>query len=72
MLSDALALGLALGASWLAGRPATPGRSFGYRRAEILAALVNGGVLVAISVWIVVEAVRAARRRSPERRRRRW
>ena len=58
MLSDALALGLALGASWLATRPATPGRSFGYRRAEILAALVNGAVLVAISVWILVEAGR--------------
>jgi cobalt-zinc-cadmium efflux system protein len=58
MLSDAFSLALALGASWLAGRPATPERTFGYRRAEILAALVNGALLVALAVWIVVEAVR--------------
>src|ERR671921_1512704 len=36
MLSDNLSLGLALFAAWLAQRPATPNRSFGYRRAEIL------------------------------------
>jgi cobalt-zinc-cadmium efflux system protein len=58
MLSDAFSLALALGASWLAGRPATPERTFGYRRAEILAALANGALLVALAVWIVVEAVR--------------
>ena len=58
MLSDGLALGLALGASWLASRPATPSRSFGYRRAEILAALANGALLVGLAVWIFVEAAR--------------
>jgi cobalt-zinc-cadmium efflux system protein len=58
MLSDDLSLGLALFAAWLARRPATPQRSFGYRRAEILAALANGIVLVAISIWIFVEAFR--------------
>jgi cobalt-zinc-cadmium efflux system protein len=57
MLSDNLSLGLALFAAWLAGRPATPERSFGYRRAEILAALANGVALVAISIWIFVEAL---------------
>jgi cobalt-zinc-cadmium efflux system protein len=56
MLSDAFSLGLALVAVWLAARPATPNRSFGYKRAEILAALLNGATLVAISVWIFVEA----------------
>jgi cobalt-zinc-cadmium efflux system protein len=56
MLSDAFSLGLALFAVWLAGRPATPNRSFGYKRAEILAALFNGTTLVAISVWIFIEA----------------
>ncbi len=56
MLSDAFSLGLALFAVWLAGRPATPNRSFGYKRAEILAALANGTTLVAISIWIFVEA----------------
>ena len=58
MLSDAASLGVALFAAWLAGRPATPSRSFGFRRAEILAALFNGLTLVAISVWIFVEAYR--------------
>ena len=48
MLSDDFSLGLALFAVWLAGRPATPQRSFGYKRAEILAALANGVTLVAI------------------------
>ena len=57
MLSDAAALGLALGAAWLAGRPATAGRSFGWRRAEILAALVNGLALVVLAAWIAWEAI---------------
>jgi cobalt-zinc-cadmium efflux system protein len=58
MLSDAFSLALALGASWLAARPASPQRSFGFRRAEILAALVNGLLLVALAIWIFVEAAR--------------
>jgi cobalt-zinc-cadmium efflux system protein len=37
MLSDNLSLGIALFAAWLAQRPATPNKSFGSRRAEILA-----------------------------------
>jgi cobalt-zinc-cadmium efflux system protein len=56
MLSDNVALSLALVAVWLAGRPSTPERSFGYQRAEILAALVNGVVLIALAIWIFVEA----------------
>ena len=56
MISDNLSLGLALFAVWLAGRPETPERSFGYKRAEILAALANGVTLVAISIWIFIEA----------------
>lgn len=58
MLGDSAALGLALVAAWLAGRPATPERSFGYRRAEILAALANGVALAVIAVWVFIEAVR--------------
>jgi len=58
MLGDSAALALALGAAWLAGRPATPERSFGYRRAEILAALVNGVALAVIAIWVFIEAVR--------------
>src|SRR5215207_9608420 len=56
MLSDNLALTLALVAVWLAGRPSTPERSFGYQRAEILAALANGVVLVVLAIWIFVVA----------------
>ena len=57
MLSDALALGLALFAAWLALRPATPERSFGWRRAEVLAALVNAVALVALGLWIIWAAI---------------
>jgi len=57
MLSDNVSLGVALFAGWLATRPAGPDRTFGYRRAEILAALFNGVTLVAISIWIFVEAI---------------
>jgi cobalt-zinc-cadmium efflux system protein len=56
MLSDNLSLGVALFAAWLAQRPATPNRSFGYRRAEILATLANGVTLVAVSIWVFAEA----------------
>jgi cobalt-zinc-cadmium efflux system protein len=58
MLSDATSAGLALFAVWLAGRPATPSRSFGYKRAEILAALANGVLLVVVAAWILIEAWR--------------
>ena len=61
MLGDSAALALALGAAWLATRPATPERSFGYRRAEILAALANGVALVVIAIWVFIEARPAAR-----------
>lgn len=56
MLSDAAALGLALFAIRMAQKPATSERTYGYYRAEILAALVNGAALVVISVFILVEA----------------
>jgi cobalt-zinc-cadmium efflux system protein len=57
MFGDTATVGLALFASWLAGRPATAQRSFGYQRAEILAALANGVALVALAIWIFIEAV---------------
>ena len=56
MLSDFASLGLALAAIALAERRPTPNRSFGYQRAEILAALLNGVTLVVISLWIFYEA----------------
>ena len=58
MASDSASLALALFAFWLSGKPPTPNRSFGYKRAEILAALANGVTLVAVSIWIFVEAYR--------------
>ena len=57
MLSDNMALALALFAVWLADRPPSSTRSFGYKRAEILAALVNGAALVAVAGWIFYEAI---------------
>ena len=58
MLSDAGALGLALFANWFSRRPATSRHTFGYYRAEILAAVVNAGSLIAIAVFIFIEAYR--------------
>lgn len=58
MLSDSFSLFLALGAVILAARPASSKRTFGLKRAEILAALVNGILLVLVSVWVIVEAIR--------------
>ena len=57
MVSDNVAIALALLAVTLARRPSTPARSFGLQRAEILAAFVNGLTLVAVSGWIVWEAI---------------
>ncbi len=57
MLGDTATIALALFASWLAARPATAQRSFGYRRAEILAALANGVALVVVAIWVFVEAI---------------
>jgi cobalt-zinc-cadmium efflux system protein len=57
MFSDAAALGLSLFAAWISTRPPTPQLSYGYYRAEILAALANGATLIAISIFVCVEAV---------------
>jgi len=58
MLTDVAALGLSLFAIWAAQRPATPKRTYGYHRMEILAALANGATLVAMAVLIFAEAYR--------------
>lgn len=57
MLTDTLALALTLGAVRLALLPATDARTFGYKRAEILAALANGIALVVITLLIFYEAI---------------
>ena len=58
MLSDAAALGLSLIAARLAVRPRTPEKTFGWRRFEILAALINGAALWAVSAIVALEAVK--------------
>ncbi len=63
MLSDVAALGLSLFAARLARRRPTARHTYGYYRTEILAALVNGAALGAVSVYIFVEAF--ARLREP-------
>jgi cobalt-zinc-cadmium efflux system protein len=57
MLSDVAALALSLFAMWMAQKPATQQRTYGYYRAEILAALLNAATLIAIAIFIAVEAV---------------
>ncbi len=57
MLTDSLALAVALYAFRLAEKPSDPRRSYGYQRAQVLAALANGSALVLIVLWIGVEAV---------------
>jgi cobalt-zinc-cadmium efflux system protein len=56
MLTDVAALALALMAVWFGARPATPRKTFGYHRLEILAALVNGVALVVMALLIFYQA----------------
>jgi cobalt-zinc-cadmium efflux system protein len=57
MFSDAAALGLTLFAMRFARRPATATRTYGSYRAEIIAALINGATLVAVAIYIFIEAI---------------
>lgn len=56
MLTDVFGLGLALFATWISQKPATPEKTYGYYRFEILAALTNAVVLFFISFYILYEA----------------
>lgn len=56
MLTDVAGVGLALLAIWFAEKPASPERTYGYYRVEILAALANAVVLIFISLYILYEA----------------
>ena len=58
MFTDAAALGLALFAQWVARRPPSHRASYGYARAEVLAAFVNALALLGLVAYIVIEAVR--------------
>jgi cobalt-zinc-cadmium efflux system protein len=56
MLIDVAALGLSLFTAWIARRPASPSKTYGYLRLEILAAVVNGAALIGIAVGVILEA----------------
>jgi len=56
MFTDVGALGLTWFALWIGSRPASPQKTFGYYRAEILAAFVNGVVLCGLVAFVAVEA----------------
>jgi cobalt-zinc-cadmium efflux system protein len=58
MLTDVAGLLIALLAAALAARPATAARTWGYRRAEVLAATLQAAVLLAVGVFVLVEGVR--------------
>lgn len=61
LLVDAGGLGIALVAAHVAARPPTARRTWGFRRAEVLAALAQAAVLLAVGVFVVVEAVQRLR-----------
>lgn len=57
-LTDAAGLAIALVAATLALRPATDARTWGFRRAEVIAAAVQAVALLGIGVFVIVEAIR--------------
>ena len=67
MLTDAGALGLSLLSAWIALRPASASKTYGYQRWEILAALINGAALFGISAWVIIEAVQRIHHPQPIR-----
>ena len=58
MLTDVGALALSLFVAWFSRQPATPKKTYGYLRWEILAAFINGAVLLVASAFILWESVR--------------
>jgi cobalt-zinc-cadmium efflux system protein len=56
-VTDVIGISIAFGAATIAARPATHNRSFGYARAEVIAACVNAGLLVALGIFIAYEAL---------------
>jgi len=67
MLIDVAALALSAFTAWLARRPASPSKTYGYLRLEILAAVVNGAALIGIAVAVILEAIDRLGRPQPIR-----
>ncbi|MCU1514687.1 MAG: cation transporter [Microbacteriaceae bacterium] len=57
MFSDLIGLVVALVATIMAARPATDSQTFGHRRSEVFAAFINSAILIAVVVYVTVEAV---------------
>lgn len=55
--STVVAITISLVAVWLADKKATPKRTYGYQRAEILAALINGVLLFGMAIFIIVRGI---------------
>lgn len=64
MFSDSAALALAAFAAWVARRPPSARHSYGFARAEVIAALVNSLLMLAVVIGVVVEAI--ARLQTPQ------
>ncbi len=56
MVSDVLAVSLALGAAWMASRPANSQQTFGYQRLEVIAAATNAGILLLVAAFVFWQA----------------
>lgn len=61
MFTDVAALGLSLFVAWFSRQPATPEKTYGYLRWEVLAAFINGAALLVVSAGIIWEAVNRLR-----------
>lgn len=57
MFSDTIGLAVALAATVIAARPATDRATFGFHRAEVFGALINGGILLAVAITVAYQAV---------------
>ena len=67
MLSDMFALGLSLFAFWLSSKEPSPTKTYGYYRFEVIAAFINGVLLILVALWIFGEAYRRFQYPAPEK-----
>lgn len=65
MVTDSFSLGLAAFAAWIARRPPSARHTYGFVRAEIIAALINGLLMLGVVLFIVIEAIERLRTPQP-------